>query len=135
MSPAAFKAISSQMQVLGNPSSLHTHGRSTRKSLEDAREVIGTHLCAAISTAIKLVKDAQDMDEIIKLFDKDKSIICSHLLKDKKLKRPTPDKIFREVEQDGAPVLIPASNAIGIVLQHHLTKQPTLNELEGLLKT
>uniref|UniRef100_UPI004048F31A cysteine desulfurase family protein n=2 Tax=Candidatus Planktophila sp. TaxID=2175601 RepID=UPI004048F31A len=40
MSPAAFKAISSQMQVLGNPSSLHTHGRSTRKSLEDAREVI-----------------------------------------------------------------------------------------------
>ena len=40
MSPAAFKAISSQMQVLGNPSSLHTHGRSTRKSLEDAREAI-----------------------------------------------------------------------------------------------
>jgi len=40
MSPAAFKAISTQMQVLGNPSSLHTHGRSTRKSLEDAREVI-----------------------------------------------------------------------------------------------
>ena len=40
MSPAAFKAISSQMQVLGNPSSLHTHGRSTRKSVEDAREVI-----------------------------------------------------------------------------------------------
>jgi cysteine desulfurase len=28
------------MQVLGNPSSLHTHGRSTRKSVEDAREVI-----------------------------------------------------------------------------------------------
>ena len=40
MSPAAFKAISSQLQVLGNPSSLHTHGRSTRKSVEDAREVI-----------------------------------------------------------------------------------------------
>jgi cysteine desulfurase len=40
MSPAAFKAISSQMQVLGNPSSLHTHGRSTRKSVEDAREAI-----------------------------------------------------------------------------------------------
>ncbi len=40
MSPAAFKAISTQLQVLGNPSSLHTHGRSTRKSVEDAREII-----------------------------------------------------------------------------------------------
>ncbi|CAB4643299.1 unannotated protein [freshwater metagenome] len=40
MSPAAFEAISTQLQVLGNPSSLHTHGRSTRKSVEDAREVI-----------------------------------------------------------------------------------------------
>jgi cysteine desulfurase len=40
MSPAAFKAISTQMQVLGNPSSLHTHGRSTRKSVEEAREAI-----------------------------------------------------------------------------------------------
>ena len=63
------------------------------------------------------------MDEIIKLFDKDKSIICSHLLKDKKLKRLTPDKVFREVEQDGVPVLIPASNTIGIVLKHSLTKK------------
>ena len=60
------------------------------------------------------------MDEIIKLFDKDKSIICSYLLEDKK---PTPDKVFREVEQDGVPVLIPASNTIGIVLKHSLTKK------------
>jgi len=40
MSPAAFSAMSDQLQQLGNPSSLHTHGRATRKTLEDAREVI-----------------------------------------------------------------------------------------------
>jgi len=40
MSAAAFSAMSAQLQQLGNPSSLHTHGRATRKTLEDAREVI-----------------------------------------------------------------------------------------------
>ncbi len=40
MSPAAIYAISQQMQQLGNPSSLHSHGRAARKALEDARELI-----------------------------------------------------------------------------------------------
>lgn len=40
LSAAAFAAISQQLQELGNPSSLHTHGRATRKALEDAREAI-----------------------------------------------------------------------------------------------
>jgi hypothetical protein len=102
---------------------------------QDARQVIGTHLCAQISAAIKSVKDAEgDTDEIITLFDKDKNIIPSHLLKDKKLKRPTPDKVFREVKQGRVFVLVPASNAIGIVLRRSLTEEPTLDELEELIK-
>jgi len=44
MSPAAVSAISEQMQQLGNPSSLHSHGRSTRKALEDAREKIAAQV-------------------------------------------------------------------------------------------
>ena len=44
LSPAAFKAITSQLQELGNPSSLHTHGRATRKALEDAREAIAAQV-------------------------------------------------------------------------------------------
>ena len=40
MSAAAITAISQQMQLLGNPSSLHSHGRAARKALEDARELI-----------------------------------------------------------------------------------------------
>jgi hypothetical protein len=124
----------------GNPADYEELWDNTKTHLQneqDAREVIGTHLCAQIYAAIKLVKDSKsktnDMDEIIKLFDKDKNLILSKYLTNK-FQRPTPDKLFREEERDGVPVLIPASNSIGIVLCHSLTKKPTLNELEELLK-
>ena len=52
LSPAAFKAITSQLQELGNPSSLHTHGRATRKALEDAREVIAREVGSLPSEVI-----------------------------------------------------------------------------------
>ena len=100
--------------------------------------MIGAPLCAAISAAIDLVNDSKkkgnDMEEIIKLFDKEKMWIQSTTLTDKKLERPTPNKVFCKVERDGISVLIPASNAIGIVLQHSLSKKTTLDELEKLLK-
>jgi cysteine desulfurase len=52
LSPAAFKAITAQLQELGNPSSLHTHGRSTRKALEDAREAIAQQISCLPSEVI-----------------------------------------------------------------------------------
>ena len=52
MSPAAFSAMSDQLQQLGNPSSLHTHGRATRKTLEDAREVIAQKIDCLASEVI-----------------------------------------------------------------------------------
>jgi cysteine desulfurase len=52
LSPAAFKAISSQLQQLGNPSSLHTHGRAIRKVLEDARESIAREVGSLPSEVI-----------------------------------------------------------------------------------
>ena len=52
MSPAAISAISQQMQQLGNPSSLHSHGRATRKTLEDAREAIAKQINSLPSEVI-----------------------------------------------------------------------------------
>jgi cysteine desulfurase len=52
LSPAAFKAITAQLQELGNPSSLHTHGRATRKALEDAREAIAQQISCLPSEVI-----------------------------------------------------------------------------------
>ncbi len=40
MVDVAINAMVTQLSELGNPSSLHSHGRATRKTLEDAREVI-----------------------------------------------------------------------------------------------
>ena len=40
MVDTAMNAMVTQLAELGNPSSLHSHGRATRKTLEDAREVI-----------------------------------------------------------------------------------------------
>ena len=40
MADAALKAMTTSLSKLGNPSSLHTEGRSVRKDVEDAREVI-----------------------------------------------------------------------------------------------
>jgi len=44
MVESALIAMTDQAQVLGNPSSLHTHGRATRKTLEDAREVLANEV-------------------------------------------------------------------------------------------
>ena len=85
---------------------------------QEARKVIGVHLCAEIYAAIKIVNDSKtikDMKAILELFGKDRLWMRSEVLADKDLKRPTPDKVFREVKQDRIPVLIPASNSIGIV--------------------
>lgn len=40
MFEAAISAMNTSLRKLGNPSSLHTEGRSTRKDVEDAREII-----------------------------------------------------------------------------------------------
>ena len=42
MVDVAIETMSSQMKKLGNPSSLHTHGRAIRKEIEEAREVIAS---------------------------------------------------------------------------------------------
>jgi len=40
MADAAIAAMTSSLSKIGNPSSLHTQGRATRKDIEDAREII-----------------------------------------------------------------------------------------------
>ena len=40
MISASLDAMNASLKKLGNPSSLHTEGRATRKDVEDAREVI-----------------------------------------------------------------------------------------------
>ncbi|KAJ2993408.1 hypothetical protein HDV02_002447, partial [Globomyces sp. JEL0801] len=68
------------------------------------QQVIGSHLCAEISAAIKLVEEFCGKDDlaIAKLMkcSKETSVLKEATLISKHIKRPTPDKVFREVKQD-----------------------------------
>jgi hypothetical protein len=83
----------------------------------NAREVIGAHLCADIYAAIRIVNASYGHEDpaIARMMDlfRETRIFTKSTLVSNKLPRPTPNKVFREVKRDG---LIPASNAIGIVL-------------------
>jgi cysteine desulfurase len=52
MNPVAITAMTAALSKIGNPSSLHTDGRSTRKDVEDARDVIARSLGCAPSEVI-----------------------------------------------------------------------------------
>ena len=52
MADAAIAAMTSSLSKIGNPSSLHTQGRATRKDVEDAREVIAKAVGALPSEII-----------------------------------------------------------------------------------
>ena len=52
MNDAAIAAMTRSLSKIGNPSSLHTEGRSTRKDVEDAREVIANAVGALASEII-----------------------------------------------------------------------------------
>ena len=52
MADAAISAMTSSLSKIGNPSSLHTQGRATRKDVEDAREVIAKAVGALPSEII-----------------------------------------------------------------------------------
>jgi cysteine desulfurase len=52
MADAAIAAMTNSLSKIGNPSSLHTQGRATRKDIEDAREVIAKAVDALPSEII-----------------------------------------------------------------------------------
>ena len=52
MSDVAIAAMNASLRKIGNPSSLHTDGRATRKDVEDAREVIAQAVDCASSEVI-----------------------------------------------------------------------------------
>lgn len=52
MNPAAIAAMTDALSRIGNPSSLHTDGRSVRKSVEDVRDLLAKNIGCAPSEVI-----------------------------------------------------------------------------------
>ncbi|KAI3653781.1 hypothetical protein MP228_001728 [Amoeboaphelidium protococcarum] len=94
--------------------------------------VIGEYLRNQVSQAIDIVKEAKrltsDMPRILSKMDLNTLLIIDEELPNE-WKRPTPDKVLRKVEKEGKWVLVPSTNAIGLVLRHQLTEKPTLEKL------
>ena len=114
-----------------------TKYRAKRQGVCDARELIGMQICEKIGSAIKAVKDSRDvnhmMTEIIGLYQSSGFNLDAQIITEKKLHRSTPNKIFKEIEKDGVFLLVPASNALTIVLANNLEREPTIEKLIELV--
>jgi hypothetical protein len=112
------------------------HTKEDLQNGKDAKEVIGNHVCAQIYSAIKEVQgfcenEKKNVSTLIKVFQEADVLTECTLIENG---FQATDRIFREEDVNGVPSLIPASNAIGIVLRHNLKREPSLVELEELLK-
>ena len=111
-----------------------------RQGVCDARELIGNLICEEIGSAIDIVMTSctptipktSDMDEIVEVYKEEKGISLQ-MLEAKKFVRPAPDKVFRKIKKDGVFLLVPASNALTIVLLNNLKKEPSLTKLIELV--
>jgi hypothetical protein len=76
----------------------------------DAREVIGTHLCATIYHAMRLVKESlgSETAKLVKLFQEIRAFTESTLVTNE-LQLGAVGEVFNEAERDGRAVLVPVS--------------------------
>ena len=65
--PAALSALVNQLKEVGNPSSLHTFGRETRRVLEESREKIAQFISAAPNEIIFTSSGTESNNLAVKL--------------------------------------------------------------------
>jgi len=130
------------LDVMGGiPSKYETLLRLTvGETPQVAQERIQQALIEELREAWKTIRDSKirtpDMEKILALFKWEGSNlipILSLQLEEKKLIRPSPDKVLHEKILQDEFVLVPATNAIRIVLQYNLKRIPTFKELKSLV--
>ncbi len=52
-----------------------------------------------------------------------------------KLARPSPDKVLRKTVRHGKAVLVPATQAMAVVLRHNLEDEPSMDALKAMFPT
>ena len=113
MFDAAIEAMSASLRKLGNPSSLHTQGRSTRKDVEDAREKLAKALDCLPSEVIFTGSGTEANNAAIKgLFwaDEKKVILVSSIEHHAVL-----DPVMWLAEHEGAEVIVIPVSQAGVV--------------------
>ena len=113
MSDVAIAAMNASLRKLGNPSSLHTDGRATRKDVEDAREVIAHSIDCVPSEVIFTGSGTEADNAAIKglfWYSKKKVILVSSIEHHAVL-----DPAHWLVEHEGAELIEIPVTASGIV--------------------
>ena len=113
MSDVAIDAMNASLRKLGNPSSLHTDGRATRKDVEDAREVIAHSIDCVPSEVIFTGSGTEADNAAIKglfWYSKKKVILVSSIEHHAVL-----DPAHWLVEHEGAELIEIPVTATGIV--------------------
>jgi len=113
MSDVAIAAMNASLRKLGNPSSLHTDGRATRKDVEDAREVIAHSIDCLPSEVIFTGSGTESDNAAIKglfWYSKKKVILVSSIEHHAVL-----DPAHWLVEHEGAELIEIPVTATGIV--------------------
>jgi seryl-tRNA synthetase len=109
---------------------LENNDRTIESAVE---ELLKLHIIEAISIVSKSKKNS-DAQKIINLFDKTKKFVLASQVYEKELDRKSTTDILRLATINHEHVLIPKTNAIGVVLRHNLRKPPSLKEWISMLK-
>ena len=106
-------------------------------SANNHNQYISEFLTDEIYNAISAIHSMRalnpDMLEIIELVRQGGNVIPIHDILDKNLKWIYPDRVLRQVKKNGMYVLVPASNALDIVIRHRLWRAPSIEELKQLI--
>ena len=122
----------------GVPAKYEKLDRSISSALDTdplaVQSAIGEYLRNQVYQAVVIVNEAKinsDIDQTLELVDENFCIPVSEFVQ-RNLKRTTPDKVLRKVQVEGKWMLVSSTNAIGIVLCHQLTEEPTMEKLVEL---
>ena len=119
----ALIAMTAQLARIGNPSSLHTHGRATRKTLEDAREVIAKEVGCLPSEVIFTASGTEANNTALKgLYwkgrDNGRNVVVISAIEHHAILDPA----HWLQEHEGAEVILIPVNAEGVIDLEFLTQ-------------
>jgi len=116
--------------------------KTKNRTPEDALEGIKQAIEEELQEAWKAIRDAKvmnpDMKQILALFKKEEHNlipISSLELENKMLRRSSPDNVLQEItqEEDGNFILVPATNAIALILRYDFQQVPTFKGIKERL--
>ena len=73
------------------------------------------------------------MEKLLSLVRENQNCLKEQDRQQHRLMRSEPDKVFTVVNRGGGAVLVPASNALGIVIRFGLVESPSIQNLKQIL--